>query len=127
MKRSKKKPKATTTRTFGVERISLAKETCSPSQPGQQSLGHQDILILLGELNPQWELREPLAIHRTYAFANFAEALHFVNRAGEICETENHHAEFALGWGFASAKIWTHDVGGLTRSDFILAAKFDQI
>ena len=68
-----------------------------------------------------------MSIQRAYGFANFAEALAFVNQAGEICEVENHHADFSLGWGRATVKIWTHDVGGLTRSDFNLAAKIDQI
>ena len=76
-------------------------------------------------MNTEWSLHEDTFIQRTYAFANFAEALAFVNQAGEICEAENHHADFSLGWGAASVKIWTHDVGGLTRTDFILAAKID--
>ena len=68
-----------------------------------------------------------MSIQRAYGFANFADALAFVNQAGEICEVENHHADFSLGWGRVTVKIRTHDVGGLTRSDFILAAKIDQI
>ena len=54
-------------------------------------------------------------------------ALDFVNSAGSICEAEGHHADFDLGWGRVGAKIWTHKIDGLTESDFILAAKFDQI
>ena len=115
------------TPTSGVERIPLADEHCTPSQSGQQGLEREEILTLLAAIDSNWSLEEPVAIKRTYKFANFAEALAFVNQAGEICETENHHADFTLGWGFASVKIWTHDVGGLTRSDFILAAKIDHV
>lgn len=40
---------------------------------------------------------------------------------------EGHHADFELGWGRASARIWTHKVDGLTEADFVLAAKLDRI
>ena len=123
----RKKPKETTIRTFGVERISLADESCSPSHQGQASLDEGTILTLLSNIDSEWTFHEDNSIERAYAFANFVEALAFVNQAGEICEAENHHAEFSLGWGAATVKIWTHDVGGLTRSDFILAAKIDQL
>jgi len=53
--------------------------------------------------------------------------LAFVNAAGEICEQENHHADFELGWGRVGIQIWTHDINGLTESDFILAAKIDEV
>ena len=91
------------------------------------SLGREDIDNLLTEVNSEWSLQDDMSIQRAYSFANFAEALTFVNQAGEICETEGHHADFSLRWGAATVKIWTHDVGGLTRSDFILAAKIDQL
>ena len=54
-------------------------------------------------------------------------ALNFVNMAGAICEEENHHAEFEIGWGRVKALIWTHKIDGLTESDFILAAKLDSL
>ena len=47
--------------------------------------------------------------------------------AGAICEEENHHADFEIGWGRAKALIWTHKIDGLTESDFILAAKLDSL
>ena len=55
------------------------------------------------------------------------QALEFINSAGGICEEQNHHADFELGWGRVLAKIYTHKIDGLVESDFILAAKFDKI
>ena len=46
---------------------------------------------------------------------------------GEISEKESHHPDIWFGWGYAKIKIFTHAIKGLHESDFILAAKVDQI
>ena len=58
--------------------------------------------------------------------ADFAKALAFVNRIGAIAEDQNHHPDIKLTWGKVGVEIWTHKIDGLTESDFILAAKFDE-
>ena len=40
---------------------------------------------------------------------------------------QGHHPDIYLAWGKAEIKIWTHKIDGLTESDFILAAKIDQL
>ena len=61
---------------------------------------------------------------RTFAFPDFAEALAFTNRLGEIAESEGHHPDIYLAWGKVGVEIWTHKIEGLTESDFVLAAKY---
>jgi 4a-hydroxytetrahydrobiopterin dehydratase len=53
--------------------------------------------------------------------------LDFVNRVGAIAEEQGHHPDLYLSWGKTRVDIWTHKINGLTESDFILAAKIDQI
>ena len=50
-----------------------------------------------------------------------------MNKVGLIAETESHHPDIFFGWGYAKIKIFTHSIKGLSKSDFILAAKIDQI
>jgi 4a-hydroxytetrahydrobiopterin dehydratase len=64
---------------------------------------------------------------KSYAFNDFAGALEFVNRIGAIAEQQSHHPDIYMTWGKVSVEIWTHKIDGLTESDFILAAKFDEI
>lgn len=66
-------------------------------------------------------------ISRTFVFPDFAGALEFANRVGEIAETEGHHPDLLVAWGRVEVTIWTHKLNGLTESDFILAAKIDRI
>ena len=64
---------------------------------------------------------------KSYTFPDFRQALNFVNRIGEIAEAEGHHPDLYLGWGKVEVKTWTHKIDGLTESDFILAAKIEQL
>ena len=66
-------------------------------------------------------------LKRAFSFADFRSALAFVNRVGEIAEEQGHHPDIFLAWGKAEVTIWTHKIDGLTESDFILAAKIDQL
>ncbi len=64
---------------------------------------------------------------RTYTFPNFREALDFVNKVGELAEEQGHHPDILLAWGKAEVTLWTHKVDGLTESDFIMAAKIEDL
>ena len=64
---------------------------------------------------------------RTFRFPDFAKALRFVNRIGELAEAEGHHPDIHLAWGMVKVEIHTHKIDGLTESDFVLAAKIDHL
>ena len=65
--------------------------------------------------------------HPTFTFPDFKQALDFVNRVGEVAEQQGHHPDILLAWGKAEITLWTHKIDGLTQSDFIMAAKIDQL
>lgn len=114
------------TPTFGVEWVDLAKKSCIPCRGDTPPLTLEQAIELLVK-TPDWELISAARLERELSFTDFAQALAFVNAAGEICEQENHHANFELGWGRVGIQIWTHKINGLTESDFILAAKIDEV
>ena len=66
-------------------------------------------------------------LEKNFKFKNFLESQNFINKVGEIAETEGHHPDIWFGWGYAKIKIFTHKIKGLHESDFILAAKVDKI
>jgi 4a-hydroxytetrahydrobiopterin dehydratase len=75
----------------------------------------------------QWKIVNEHHIVRACKFPDFKSALAFVNRIGELAEEQGHHPDILLGWGKVEVTLWTHAVDGLTESDFILAAKIDQL
>ena len=64
---------------------------------------------------------------REFRFDDFGQAFGLVARVALLAEAEGHHPRFELEWGRAAFTTWTHNAEGLTRNDFILAAKIDQI
>ena len=60
-------------------------------------------------------------------FNNFAESLDFVNKVGIIAEAADHHPDITFGWGYAEITFTTHDRGGITDVDFVLAEEVNLI
>jgi 4a-hydroxytetrahydrobiopterin dehydratase len=81
---------------------------------------------LLSEIDPDWRLNIAGHLERDFTFPDFARALGFANAIGDIAESEGHHPDLHVGWGKCTVEIWTHKVSGLTKSDFVLAAKTDR-
>lgn len=73
-----------------------------------------------------WRFKED-KLKKSYEFDNFAGALAFVNKVGEIAERMDHHPDIKLGWGYARVKTTTHDRDGLTDFDIELARQIDAI
>lgn len=72
---------------------------------------------------PAWTRDRLATLKREFEFENFRDAFGFVARAALIAEREFHHPDIELGWGRAAFTLTTHSKGGLTRNDFIIAAK----
>ena len=107
----------------------LANQTCVPCRGGVPPLKGKELADLHRQLPEwaHWKVVNEHQITRSYTFPDFKTALHFVNQAGDIAEEQGHHPDIFLAWGKVEITLWTHKVDGLTESDFIMAAKFDQI
>lgn len=109
------------------EVLPLTLERCRPVRGMVAPLSHGESERLLRRLAPGWRIDNRGRVVKEFFFKNFAEALEFVNRIGELSERERHHPELHLSWGLVRVTMWTHKIGGLQRSDFVLAAKIDEI
>ncbi len=104
----------------------LAAKSCVPCRGGVPPLKGAELESLEAQV-PGWKVVNEHHLAKAYSFPDFVTALAFVNRAGEIAEQQGHHPDIYLTWGKVEIKIWTHKIDGLTESDFILAAKIDQV
>jgi 4a-hydroxytetrahydrobiopterin dehydratase len=83
------------------------------------------------EFHPQvsdWEIVELDGIKRltrVFRFDDFAQALDFTRKVGELAENEGHHPALLTEWGRTTVTWWTHKIRGLHRNDFVMAAKTD--
>ena len=103
----------------------LLEKHCEPCRGGVPPLRGDQISSYLSQVDG-WSVAGGHHLEKTFRFSDFAGALAFVNRVGEIAEREGHHPDLCLSWGRVDVKTWTHKIDGLTESDFILAAKSDR-
>jgi len=104
----------------------LANRECVPCRGGVAPLTEAQYGPLLEQLDG-WQVITGHHLEKAYTFKDFAEALSFVNRVGEVAESNGHHPDIYLAWGKVRITVWTHKIDGLTESDFILAAKCDSV
>ncbi|HTP29790.1 MAG TPA: 4a-hydroxytetrahydrobiopterin dehydratase [Anaeromyxobacteraceae bacterium] len=106
--------------------MELHQMSCVPCRGGVPALSHEEVSSLLARIKG-WEAPRDHHLAKTFRFPDFRSALAFVDRVGAMAEEQGHHPDLHLGWGRVGVEIWTHKIDGLTESDFILAAKCDQL
>ena len=106
----------------------LAREACEACTGATPVVAGEEREALLAELHGDWRVGDDgTRISRDLRFRDFAEAFAFATRVAFIAEAEGHHPDLLVGWGRCQVRLTTHAVHGLTRNDFIVAAKVDQI
>ena len=77
---------------------------------------------------PGWSAAERATrLVRRFTFADFRGAMRFVSAMAELANAEDHHPDFTVRWNVVEVTSWTHDAGGLTDNDLILAARLDAL
>ena len=104
----------------------LAAQHCEACRPGTPPLSDEDADALAAEV-PEWRRATDRALEREFDFKSFRQAFGFVTQVALLAEAEGHHPDIEVGWGRAAFRLTTHAAGGLTRNDFVLAAKIDRL
>ena len=84
---------------------------------------------LCDRLNPRWHLN-PEADRLLCSLGisgSSRNAIWLFRKIGELSERENHHPELRWFQERLDIELWTHKIGALVESDFILADKIDAI
>lgn len=105
----------------------LAEKECVPCKGGSPALKGKELAELAHELGNGWQVVGEHHLEKSYEFKDFRSALDFTNQVGALAEQQGHHPDIYLAWGKVKLTIWTHKIDGLTESDFVFAAKADQL
>jgi 4a-hydroxytetrahydrobiopterin dehydratase len=105
----------------------LAQKQCVACKGGVPPLSGEELAHLARQLDVGWQVVSGHHLEREFKFPDFRQALQFTNRVGELAEAQNHHPDIYLAWGKVKLTLWTHKIDGLTESDFVFAAKVDQL
>ena len=96
-------------------------------KPQRRALTATEVVKRLASLD-DWRLcgdGDRVAIEKTYTFANYYETLSFVNAVAYIVHRQDHHPELLITYSRCVVRFNTHDVGGISESDFECAALVD--
>ena len=105
----------------------LATKECVPCKDGTPPLKGQALKEFQQKLGGGWQVVNEDHLEKEFTFKDFRQALDFTNKVGELAEEQGHHPDIYLAWGKVKVTIWTHKIDGLTESDFVLAAKIEEL
>jgi 4a-hydroxytetrahydrobiopterin dehydratase len=103
---------------------SLTKRKCSVKAA---RLDAKTINSLAKEISGKWKLKGKQQLERSFKFPDFKKAWDFTNKVGKIAEQQQHHPDIFLTYGGVRLNLSSHEAGGLSENDFIMAAKIDQL
>ena len=105
--------------------MKLVQKKCIPCEAGTPPLDVEKVNELLIQISG-WDLKEG-HLYKKFKFKNFIEAMKFLNLVAGIVENEGHHPDFCVHYNKVEIDLWTHAINGLSKNDFIVAAKIDKI
>ena len=103
----------------------LADKHSQPIKPGTPALTDSYAKELLATL-PGWVSKDG-AISKAFSFKNYYETMAFVNAVAWIANSEDHHPDMEVGYNKCTVRYSTHSVGGLSKDDFVSAAKVEAL
>lgn len=98
----------------------MTQHTCSA-----EALKPEEILQLSRQI-PGWEIGEK-RLQREFRFKDFSQAMDFANKLAVIADEQNHHPDLHVSYGRVKVELSTHEVGGLSRCDFMMAERISSI
>ena len=102
----------------------------NPIHQNRRALSATEIVTQLTHLNgeqaPGWQQVDG-ALEKTFRFKDFYETMGFVNAVAFIANTQDHHPSLAMSYGQCTVRFNTHDVNGISVSDFFCASKVDAL
>jgi 4a-hydroxytetrahydrobiopterin dehydratase len=104
----------------------LSTQQCRDISSDAAPLKDEQSSDLLKQLDPKWQLdKETQAISCTYTFKNYYQTMAFANVVAQIAHQQDHHPDMLISYNRCSITYSTHSVGGLSKNDFICAAKIN--
>lgn len=105
----------------------LTKKVCVACEGGIPPLTLEQVREYLPQVVDWHVINDNQKISRVFTFADFRQALDWVNKVGELAEREGHHPDIVINYNRVTLELWTHAIGGLSENDFILAAKIARL
>jgi len=108
-------------------REDLTTQKCIPCEGGTPPFNSEEIQEYLVQVSTEWGVTEDKKLSKKFKFKNFKESMDFVNKVADIAESEGHHPDITINYNRVLIELTTHSIGGLSKNDFIVAAKVEKL
>jgi 4a-hydroxytetrahydrobiopterin dehydratase len=108
--------------------VDLSEQGCEACRADAPRISDDELKRLMSAI-PDWEIvvvDGVMQLSREFGFGDFAQAMAFSNRIGDLAEDAGHHPAILTEWGVVKVCWWTHKIGGLHKNDLIMAARTDK-
>ena len=99
------------------------------SAQARRALNATEVIAKISTLEG-WKLSgdgADVAIEKTFSFANYFDTMAFVNAVAFIANVQDHHPDLSVHYNRCVVRLNTHDVNGISATDFECAAAFDAL
>ncbi|MBI4340350.1 MAG: 4a-hydroxytetrahydrobiopterin dehydratase [Chloroflexi bacterium] len=103
----------------------LAQLKCQPCRGDTPPFTSEQTAEYTPRISREWQVVQGLKLRRTFKWRSFLRAMSFVNAVAYLAEQEGHHPDLAISYNRVTVELTTHAIHGLSRNDFIMAAKID--
>ncbi len=87
----------------------------------------EEVARHLPSVSQEWDVVDGKKLSREFRWRNFLRSMFFVNAVAYLAEQEGHHPDMIINYNRVTVELITHVIGGLSRNDFIMAAKIDRL
>ena len=105
----------------------LKEKHCTPCKKETTPLNAEEIKHFKKKINDDWKVVDDKKIQKSFSVKDFSAAIAFAQKIAMVANEEDHHPDLGVHYGSVDVDISTHNIGGLSPNDFILAAKIDAI
>jgi 4a-hydroxytetrahydrobiopterin dehydratase len=107
--------------------IELKEKHCVPCEKSALPLNAEEIEYFKKKVRNDWKVVNNMKIRKEYPFENFKRGMAFAQNVALIADKEDHHPDMCIHYSSVEVELSTHNIGGLSENDFIMAAKIDEL
>lgn len=107
--------------------MDLKEMHCEPVLAGTEPMDEKQIQNYMEQLPVEWRVYDNRRLTREFPFENFKRGMAFAQEIALLAEDENHHPMVCVSFPKVEVELSTHDIGGLSKNDFIMAAKINEL
>lgn len=105
----------------------LKERKCIPLLEGTVAMQKKEIDFFKKQLRTNWLIIDDKKLKKVFPFQSYKRAMAFVQEVALIADKENHHPDICIRYTSIEVEFETHDIGGLSVNDFIMAAKIEDL